>query len=303
MKFGGHNSFYIRPGWLSKGLFLVQESSRTNWSSTDTSDALGVGSNMAKSIGWWLNATDLVRRPSIREPLELTEFGRVIVDHDPYLSEISSWWFIHLNLVFNAWNAFQWFFTRFRRKRFSRELAIQTLRNEAYTQAGKIRNLRSVQREIGVLLQSYSHQIPNITSDPEDNLDCPLRSLGLLNYNTEIGEYVKRKPFVTVPPEVIGAMLVRTAKDTNGMVRELSLEQTEETSIAAASLNFDLEYLSSAIAEGQDKLGPRLIARKYLANSRVATVKPLPPSEWAKLYFNRKSKQSTPTDADLAVIL
>ena len=303
MKFGGHNSFYIRPGWLSKGLFLVQESSRTNWSSTDTSDALGVGSNMAKSIGWWLNATDLVRRPSRREPLELTEFGRVIADHDPYLSDIGSWWFIHLNLVFNAWNAFQWFFTRFRRKRFSRELAIQALRNEARTQAGKIRNLGSVQREIGALLQSYSRQIPNAPSDPEDNLDCPLRSLGLLIYQTEIGEYVKRKPVVSVPPEVIGAMLVRTAKGAEGMVRELPLDQTEEASVAAASLNFDLDYLSSAVAEGQDILGPGLITRKFLANSRVATVEPLPPSKWAKRYFNRNSKQSTPTDADLAVTL
>ena len=44
----GHESFTLREGWLTKGLNAVHENPRV-FSESSGADALGVGTNMAKS--------------------------------------------------------------------------------------------------------------------------------------------------------------------------------------------------------------------------------------------------------------
>ena len=51
MKFGGHETFFLRPGWLTKGLYLVRDAENVVWNSDEASDAMGVGRNMSKSNG------------------------------------------------------------------------------------------------------------------------------------------------------------------------------------------------------------------------------------------------------------
>lgn len=56
MKFGGHETFPVREGWLHKGLKLVVEEPE-KLVDEHVADWLGVGRNMAKSIRYWLQAT------------------------------------------------------------------------------------------------------------------------------------------------------------------------------------------------------------------------------------------------------
>ena len=51
MKLGGHETFYPRPGWLTKGLLHLHEGHSGTFSTPEIADELGVGRNMAKSIG------------------------------------------------------------------------------------------------------------------------------------------------------------------------------------------------------------------------------------------------------------
>ena len=51
MKFRGHETFYIRKGWLNKGLHTVSENPIVFVNKDENPmDILGVGSNMVKSI-------------------------------------------------------------------------------------------------------------------------------------------------------------------------------------------------------------------------------------------------------------
>lgn len=61
MRFGGHQTFAIRGGWLYKGLRMVMEDPK-RMDDPDVADWLGVGRNMVKSIYHWLQATGLAER-------------------------------------------------------------------------------------------------------------------------------------------------------------------------------------------------------------------------------------------------
>ena len=54
----GHESFTLREGWLTKGLNAVHENPRV-FSENSGADALGVGTNMAKSIRYWMRTAEL----------------------------------------------------------------------------------------------------------------------------------------------------------------------------------------------------------------------------------------------------
>ena len=56
----GHESFTLREGWLTKGLNAVHENPRV-FSESSGADALGVGTNMAKSIRYWLRTAGLTK--------------------------------------------------------------------------------------------------------------------------------------------------------------------------------------------------------------------------------------------------
>lgn len=81
-KFSGHETFFIRKGWLAKGLRAVIEKDdifvdRAN----NPMDELGIGSNMVKSLRFWLQAVGLTQEPkSGRRVQHLTELGFLIAE-------------------------------------------------------------------------------------------------------------------------------------------------------------------------------------------------------------------------------
>ena len=111
MRFGGHETFSVREGWLFKGLRMLIEDPDL-LGDEFVADHLGVGRNMAKSIRHWLVATELAYRGEGRvhnkTPLRVTELGRLVNDHDPYFLEIGTWWALHANLVRNRDDAATW---------------------------------------------------------------------------------------------------------------------------------------------------------------------------------------------------
>ena len=58
MKFRAHDTFFIRKGWLSKGMKAVQTKPDVFVAKDENPmDVLGIGSNMVKALRYWLVAT------------------------------------------------------------------------------------------------------------------------------------------------------------------------------------------------------------------------------------------------------
>ena len=134
MRFGGHETFAIREGWLHKGLKLLDEHPE-RLVDEDACDFLGVGRNMAKSIRHWLLATGLAQPPADGKTAEkpvlaATPFGDLVWKHDPYFTEPGTWCGIHVNLVNCSEHAltWTWFFNSFHFDRFDRAVCLEGLR-------------------------------------------------------------------------------------------------------------------------------------------------------------------------------
>ena len=60
MKFRGHETFFIRKGWLYKGMSnIVKEPEVFQGAVGNPMDVLGIGANMVKALRYWLTATKL----------------------------------------------------------------------------------------------------------------------------------------------------------------------------------------------------------------------------------------------------
>ena len=88
-KFGGHESFTVRYGWLKKGYDLVADpdfvAGRLEgypFSEPDVHLTLGVGKNMAKSTRFWIQAARLVEEVPARKVTRAypTVFGQALLD-------------------------------------------------------------------------------------------------------------------------------------------------------------------------------------------------------------------------------
>ena len=75
----GHETFILREGWLAKGLKAVADNSRV-FSENAGADALGVGTNMAKAIRYWLRAGGITVES--KGEVGLSHFGELIQQYD-----------------------------------------------------------------------------------------------------------------------------------------------------------------------------------------------------------------------------
>lgn len=177
IKMKGHESFSIREGWLTKGLIEVSNNSKV-FSEKDQTDIFGIGTNMVKSLKYWLQATRLINE-SKKNEYELSELGNLIFKYDKYIENRFSLYLIHLSLVLNNDKAFIWnlFFNKCHFKNFSKkdlyEQICELLETEDYEYNEKV-----LMDEISVLLKTYI--IEEKDGTPEDNFICPLTELKLI---------------------------------------------------------------------------------------------------------------------------
>ena len=153
IKLKGHETFALREGWLNKGLAKVDANPKV-FSENYGADALGVGSNMAKAIRYWLKAGKFMEEPP-KEGAKLTDIGQIIFKEDKYLEDIFSLWIFHINLAGNEKLATSWyaFFNLINIDEFSKEdlmnILLEKLTPLAEEKAIPERSLRD---DISVLL-------------------------------------------------------------------------------------------------------------------------------------------------------
>ena len=76
----GHESFTLREGWLTKGIMAVRRKPDL-FSENFGADELGVGTNMAKSIRYWLKCSGLTEEKTKGE-VALTALGECLLKED-----------------------------------------------------------------------------------------------------------------------------------------------------------------------------------------------------------------------------
>lgn len=89
MKFRAHDTFFMRKGWLSKGMRHVNDSPDVFVSRKENPmDVFGLGANMVKALRYWLQAVGLTQEPDKGKRTQtFTALGKLVYEHDPYCEE------------------------------------------------------------------------------------------------------------------------------------------------------------------------------------------------------------------------
>ena len=187
IKIRGHESFYIREGWLRKAIVSIVEQPDILSNIQVAIDKLGVGSAMVKSIRYWLQAIQLTeekRGDKGKRYQELTEdFGKIVFENDPYFEDLGSLYLLHYKLVTNKELATMWnlFFNEIRATEMTKYHMEEVL-EQLILNINPEHNIssRSLGDDCNCIIKTYFAEKSDI-KNPEDNMICPFTDLGLLN--------------------------------------------------------------------------------------------------------------------------
>lgn len=232
MKFRAHDTFFIRKGWLNKGIRNVNKDPAVFMGTNgNPMDILGIGANMVKALRYWLQAVNLTSEPnSGKREQTFTEFGRVVFENDQYIEEMGTLWLLHYQLAKNIDEATAWyyFFNEFKLSEFTKEDFVKQLSNYIRINGEEVSE-RSLEDDYNCIINTY---VPRIKSSPEkvqpeSNIDCPLGELGLIDISNKKEKiYKKSVPKKdTIHPLILLAVILDQA---NG-----------ETSIKISSIQND----------------------------------------------------------------
>lgn len=230
MKFRAHDTFFIRKGWLSKGMRCVLSKPDVFISHDENPmDVLGIGANMVKALRYWLQAVCLTSEPGKgKREQTFTELGQLIYDHDTYMEELGTLYLLQYKLASQKEEATAWyfFFNEFSVSEFSREDFVDALQKYIKMMDGEQSYaIRSLNDDFQCIVNTY---LPRYKSNPEkvspeNNIDCPFGELGLIDIlNKRKKTYKKCVPASdTLNPYVLLAVIMDNA---NGRT-EISLNE------------------------------------------------------------------------------
>ena len=203
-KFRASETFFIRKGWLSKGMRYVSQKPDVFVDKKENPmDVLGIGANMVKSLRYWLQAVGLTSESSKGKRIQkLTDFGKLVHEHDPYTEELGTLYLLQYRLVTDEDMAPAWyyFFNEFTLSEFNREDFLEQIQNYLKMKDTKVA-LRSLSDDFACIISTYIPKYKsNSTKDsPENNITCPLGELGLIDIlGKEGGNVLYRKSIPSV---------------------------------------------------------------------------------------------------------
>lgn len=228
MKFRAHETFFIRKGWLSKGMKYVRTTNGEVFISKKENpmDVLGIGSNMVKSLRYWLLATGLSKEPSSgKRTQKLTALGELVYENDRYLEEEGTLQLLHYKLASNSDDATSWyyFFNEFSLFEFTQEDFITSIKAYVKMHNGESGTDRTLSDDFSCIVNTYFSKRGGEKLSPENNISCPFSELGLLSLlDSKKGLYKKSIPSVSAfNPHVVLAVI---ADNANGR-KEIKLNE------------------------------------------------------------------------------
>lgn len=216
----GHEKFALREGWINKALKILPDNEEA-FTRKDAADLFGIGSNMVKSLRYWMRVFGLTNISGT----ELSEIGKLIAECDPYLENPFTLWIMHSNIAKNVDDATTWFmyFNRCDANDLEKnEIESILLREVRKYALGKKFSEKSLSNDVDVLLNMYSKNKEKL--DPEDKSVSPFSQLGLVKKIN--GRYVKSHPNRKNFSEAI-------------VLYELALKMLDEESVSIEDVVFD----------------------------------------------------------------
>ena len=218
--FKKNESFSIREGWISK--VINNNNLKKTFSKNEGISELGIGSNMVKSLKYWVTASGIIEG----KDCQLTAFGNALRETDPYLEKDISWFLIHYHLVKNTTQCpiFYYVFTM-NQNGFTKDFIV----NYVFEKAKPFFNdkdddvLRKyVEDDTNVFLKTYYSE--DKTTNPEENYVCPLSHLNLLQKNK--GKYIKSSPSLSqLSPIIVYYVLRQEFENEDSFVIDDTIEK------------------------------------------------------------------------------
>ena len=247
MRFRAHDTFFIRKGWLSKGMkHIVMKPDLFVDKNENPMDILGIGSNMVKALRYWMQTVGLTEEPTKGKRIQtLTKFGEMVYEKDTYIEELGTLYLLQYKLATQKENATAWyyFFNEFNMSEFTKEEFVQSIQNYILmAEEAPAVAIRSLNDDFGCIVNTY---LPRYKSNPgkispENNIDCPFGELGFIDIaNKKHRTYKKSIPSSkSFNPWVALAVIMDNANGRN----EISLNE-----LLTASCNIGRVYNLDAI--------------------------------------------------------
>ena len=251
MRFRAHETFFIRKGWLGKGIKnVVADPGIFMGNSGNPMDVLGIGSNMVKSLRYWLQTVGLTSEPVYGKKEQiLTEFGALVKKYDPYMEELGTLWLLHYQLAKNLNEATSWYFffnefklSEFDKDDFVRQIsAFLRMNNEEASE-------RSLEDDYNCIINTYLSRSKSNPEriHPESNIDCPLGELGLIDIiNKKSKVYRKVSPKKeSIHPLVLLSVIVDQAEGQ----KEIKISSLQNDKMNVGKIfNLDIVTLTSIL--------------------------------------------------------
>lgn len=183
MKIRAHETFCIRKGWLHKGIKNIITYTRL-FTDKDINpcDILGIGTNMVKSLRYWMNAVGIMEEVNTGNMRiqRITELGALINQHDMYYEEDGTNWAIHYMLAKNKdqATAWYWFFNVFKLNSCNKAIFVKELGEYLRTEFAYECSENMLSDEFDCILKTYFTKDKDCS--PENTMICPLTELHLV---------------------------------------------------------------------------------------------------------------------------
>ncbi|RWD39940.1 DUF4007 family protein [Mesorhizobium sp.] len=248
LQFAGHETFPLRYGWLKKSYDAISHAAASGHTDTRaifTDEAaiayFGVGKNMVTSMRHWALACHVLQisiDDDLGQPagqIRPTALGDLIFDEagDPYLERPASLWLLHWHLASKPGRATTWYwaFNELNEPTFSRDMVRARLvrRCDELREAGRLKHSRitesTLKSDILCFIRTYATKAEAGRAMQEDNLECPLTELGLVQ-PVDVGAafQFRRGPKSTLPDEVFLYGLLNFWQTLYPSRREFSVE-------------------------------------------------------------------------------
>ncbi|WP_035571776.1 DUF4007 family protein [Halonatronum saccharophilum] len=245
--FAKHETFHIRTGWLRKGLDAIDENGHIFLERIAAMDELGIGSNMIKSLRYWLQVTGLtIEEYSGGQKVQVKEeLAKIILENDEFFEDVATFWLLHFNLSKNKEEAttWYWFFNHFNYLEFDKDLFIDRLINYIERNGEEPPAISSLEKDFNTLIRMYLYD-PKENNSPEDSLESPFKELKLIT-KTDKNTYKLNRPNLdNLPVKIFLYCLLDSLEGTKSInVEELLNKENSIGRIFKLNMNLLYDYI------------------------------------------------------------
>ncbi len=268
-RYSGHETFVCRYAWLPKVVRGLERDPVLFKNEDRAMVQLGVGKNMVRSAKFWAECAGVIEGID-GGGYAATEFGRLILGHegyDEFLQRIETLWLLHWKLATNSQRPlFHWvqLLNHWQRAEFSESEVLPFLKRGLAANE-TVKSERTFADGFRVFVNSYIPTRGRKGEIAEDNLDCPLIELGLLQ---KVGERLK-EPHSREP--VYSFVIGPKAGVTSGLFAYCIWDYWRNSQYAGQS-SLGFRFVSSAEGSpGQIFKLPELAVRSLLDGLASAT--------------------------------